>query len=447
MYDFRPRDVNPEQYDQKMQFWKNMIINYCGLNQLLFSIIQYFDLENILEYKGSPIVSIVELKSVFKRNGTSPRCLQDVFNSMAAESDLQSKVEFMNTPKGWAGWAKSVLVVKPLSWGFGVIKDKLVGTATAEDSEFVVQSAVVNQSRQLMKHIRNNYVGEKIISMDQLMSDADNIGGVSREGMFVILHYMSSVEKSVYVEENINASTEANHHHKLLLKFADPHKKVEPITEMERAIHNLEQTEKFLQATIEEKEQKLNDALAQVKLSLSQGKKLLAKSQLRKKHLLETDLTKTLNVLDNVQTMLERVKSSEGDKEILSTYKIGSDAIKSVFVENGINVDNVHDIIEDMQEIYANQEEFESAISEPMRRPNDVDDSALEKELMDLLNEKDIDKKTNNIGGGTTKTDIKTDEMDLLDRELEMRLRRLRSNLSDVDEPAQPEKKPARIGF
>lgn len=31
MYDFRPRDVNPEQYDQKMQFWKDMIINYCGM--------------------------------------------------------------------------------------------------------------------------------------------------------------------------------------------------------------------------------------------------------------------------------------------------------------------------------------------------------------------------------------------------------------------------------
>lgn len=381
---------------------------------------------------------------MFKRNGTSPRCLQDVFASMAAESNLQSKAEFMTTPKNWTGWAKNVLVVKPLSWGFGLIKEKLVGSSTAEDSEFVVQSAVVNQSKQLMKHIRNNYVGEKIISLDQLMSD--NIDGLSPEGMFVILHYMSSVKKNVYVEENINASAETSHH-KLLLKFADPHKRVEPITEMERAIYNLDQTEKFLQATIEKKEHKLNEVLAQVKQSLSEGKKLLAKSQLRKKHLLETDLTKTLNILDNVQTMLERVKSSEGDKDVLSTYKIGSDAIKSAFVENGIDVDNVHDIIEDMQQIYANQEEFESAISEPMRRPNDVDDSALEKELMDLLNEKDTDKKTNNMGGGTTKADIKTDEMDLLDRELEMRLRRLRSNLSDVDELPQSEKKPARVGF
>lgn len=366
---------------------------------------------------------------------------------MAAECNLQSKAEFMTTPQNWAGWAKNVLVVKPLSWGFGLIKEKLVGSSVAEDSEFVVQSAVVNQSRQLMKHVRGKYVGDKIISMDQLMSDADNIEGLSQEGILVILHYMSSVEKSVYVEENINASAETNHH-KLLLKFADPHKKVEPITEMERALHNLEQTEKFLQATIETKDHKLNEVLAQVKRSLSEGKKLLAKSQLRKKHLLEADLTKTLNVLDNIQTMIERVKSSEGDKDIISTYKIGSDAIKSVFFANGINVDNVHDIIEDMQEIYASQEEFESAISEPMRRPNDADDSALEKELMDLLNEKDTDKKTNNIGGGTAKVDSKTDEMDLLDRELEMRLRRLRSNLTDVDElPQQSEKKPARVGF
>lgn len=30
LYHFRPRQVNPEHYDQKMKFWRDLIENYCG---------------------------------------------------------------------------------------------------------------------------------------------------------------------------------------------------------------------------------------------------------------------------------------------------------------------------------------------------------------------------------------------------------------------------------
>lgn len=127
--------------------------------------------------------------------------------------------------------------------------------------------------------------------------------------------------------------------------------------------------------------------------------------------------------------MLIRVHASKSDKDILNMYKMGSEAIKSTFKDAGVNLDNVHDIIEDMQEIYSNQEEFENAISEPMRGPNSVDDSDLEKELLELM-EPSKDKNISHNDGGTSKSAVtKIDDLDQLDRELEMRLRRLRSDI------------------
>ena len=425
MYTFRPKSVNEEHYNQKMRFWKDMILNYC-------------------EYKGSSKVTISELKQVFKRNGTMPYCLDEVFQALIADSNLTEKSEFMQQPKSLAGWAIDTLVFKPLGWGLGKIKEKLTSTTIDEQTSFVVQSAVAAQSELLIEHVRSRH-SHNIISMDTLMQDLPE--GLSKDGILLALHHLSAVEKSVYIEE-VKETDAPAHHHKLLLKFAETNCAVSPITDIERSLYNLEQTEKFLHDTIDKKEQQLNDVVQQVRDTLKNGKKQLAKTFLRKKHQLEADLIKTINVLDNIQTMIHRVHSSKNDREILNTYKMGSDAIKTAFSENGVNLDNVHDVIEDMQEIYEKQEEYESAISEPLRGPIDIDDSELEKELMDLMNVNDP--KSNNDGGTAVPSKPNAYQpdlgMELIDRELEMRLKRLRSDFVELEETKKmPQQAPTLI--
>lgn len=123
MYTFRPKELNPEHYEQKMQFWKDMIEGYC-------------------DYKGSSTVTISELKEVFRRKGTSPYCLQTVFDQMTQEAKLINKQSFMEVPeKTWSGWALS-MVTKPLSWGFGKLKEKLI-SASDDNTSFIVKSAVI----------------------------------------------------------------------------------------------------------------------------------------------------------------------------------------------------------------------------------------------------------------------------------------------------------------
>lgn len=408
---FRPKQVNEEHYNQKMKFWKELIEDYCL-------------------FKGTAKVNVAELKQVFKRKGTVPYCLQTVFDEMTAEGNLINKETFMSPPKSLTGWALDSLLVKPLSWGFGKIKEKIVSPTQDEQTLFVVKSAIAAQSKLLLEHIRNRHSYNNIISMDDLMGGVDELDGLNGDGILLVLQHLSTEEKKVYIEEN---KTESEHHHKILLKFSEPHQQAKPITDIERSIYNLEQTEKFLLKTIDKKEHDLNEVLKQVKDNLKDGKKQMAKTYLRKKHLMETDLIKTINVLDNVQTMLMRVRASNSDKEIVNTYKMGSEAIKKAFSDAGVNLENVHDIIEDMQDVYADQEDFQAAISEPLRGLREVDDSELEKELNDLLNSNENDKGTNNTGGQAKPT-----ETDLLDRELEERLKRLRSDFTHLDDPTVP---------
>lgn len=339
--------------------------------------------------------------------------------------------------KSYLSWAVDSLVVKPIGWGLWKLKESLIASTDNEQTKYVIKNVVAEQSRMLLSHVRQNY--NNIISMDDLMKDAEGIEGVSRDGILIALHHLSAVEKSVYIEDNKSSANADHHNHKLLLKFSEPHQNVQPITEMERSIYNLEHTEKVLHQAIEKKEMQLNEVMEGVRKCVKDGRKQMAKSFLRKKHLIESDLLKTMNILDNVQAMLQRVHSSKNDKEIIQTYKMGSDAIKIAFADNGINLDNVHDVIEDMQEIYENQAEYETAISEPLRGALDVDDSELEKELMELMNTNEVN--TNNAGnGGGISDDKKPNEMDLLDRELELRLKRLRSDWTAIDEPRTTQK-------
>lgn len=422
--DFRPRTLMPDHYDSKQRFWEELIEAYCY-------------------QKGDSKITLKELKSAFSRNGIKPFCLSEVLENMKYSRNLVEKHEFMQKPAdSLTGWAFS-----SLSWSFGKIKEKLANTQKNDEVVYICKSAVEYQSRRLLEQIRDVHTNNGIISLDDLMQYVRDFEGIKREGLYFLfksksnnktvpllgvitaLHYLSSTERSVYMEELLDSNS-PSHHHKILLKFADTDQPVSPITEIERASYNLEQTEKFLLDAIDKKEIVLNDVLKQVKDCVRDGKKQLAKTFLRKKHLLEADLVKSHGVLENVQVMLQTVRSSRSDREVLSCYKMGSDAIKSAFAEAGVNLDNVSDIIEEMQEVFTNQAECESAISEPMRGQN-YDDAELEQELLDLM-KSDTNSK-HSPEGGNPSTLKEAVDMDNLDRELEMRLQRLRSDFDDDD--------------
>lgn len=397
MYNFRPKEVNPDQYNFKMIFWKEMIERYC-------------------EYKGSSTFTIQELKEVFKRKGTSPYCLNDIVNQMIAEQNVQNKESFMSSPQSWSQWTFGV-ITSPVSWSFNKLREKVWGSSSA-DTVFINKNALKSQAKILQNHVQNAHSYNNIISMDELMKSSEDIDGLSRDGILMTLQYLSTIEKSVYIEETQEGS---QHHQKILMKFSQPSQIAKPITQLERSVYNLETTEKYLMSAIDKKENQLNDVLNNVKVCLKDGKKQMAKTHLKKKHMLEADIIKTLNILENIQAMLLRVHNSKSDKEILQTYKLGTEGIKHIFTDSGINIDNVYDVIEDMKDVLGDQDELQNIISTPLRGQEDIDDAELEAELKELL---DSEK-------GEKKSEEPKSDFNLFD--LEMRLKRLRGDLPEIN--------------
>ncbi|XP_039445612.1 charged multivesicular body protein 7 [Culex pipiens pallens] len=360
--EFRVRSINPENYDSKMKFWKEMIRNYC-------------------EHKGCGAVSIVELKRVFKRKGTIPYCLQTVFADMLREGQLVGRGDFQRPVQdSWGGWAVDLLVKRPLGWGFGKVKEKIVGGGVDEGAEFVCTEVVMGQSVALEKLIQKESKFNVLLSMEGL-KDLVKDSGFTDDGLELVLHHMTCQQR-VYTEK---LPDEGLDHKRVLLKFAAPGAKAQPITDIERSIYNLEQTEQNLLKMIDKLEQDVSGALLLVKQNIAQGKKQVAKSNLKKKHLLEKNLEKKMNVLDNVQTMLSRIHDTQTDRNVIEAYKIGSNALKNAFANSGITLDTVDDTLAEMKEIMEQQDEMQTMISTPQ---TDIDDLELEQELSDLIDMK-----------------------------------------------------------
>lgn len=87
---FRVKSLNPLNYESKLSFWNNLISKYC-------------------QYKGSSIVSIVELRCAFKRANKKPYCLQTVFEEMEKSGKLKMTTKFLKpTQHTWRGWAQQL---------------------------------------------------------------------------------------------------------------------------------------------------------------------------------------------------------------------------------------------------------------------------------------------------------------------------------------------------
>lgn len=123
---FRARNLNPVNYESKLKFWKLLIVKYCN-------------------EKGSANISEYELKNAFMRNGRKPLCLSTVLADMQNNQEIEPLHKFMvPVQHSWKGWAVDVMLKKPASWGWSIVKDRIFQpNSKAEEMEsFVVLESV-----------------------------------------------------------------------------------------------------------------------------------------------------------------------------------------------------------------------------------------------------------------------------------------------------------------
>lgn len=377
--DFKPCRLNWDHNHQKMTFWKELIESYCY-------------------YKGSAQFSIGELKQVFKRKGATPRCLQSVISQMIAEGNLVEKENFLKVSGSLASCLITTMFVRPLFWAAESLKKTFISKTVDEQKAFVVKSVIHRQSQVLIEFLEYNYAYNDVIAVEQLAEQIAENRILSKDGLKIVLHDLHS-SRSILIDENLEEKL-------LLIKVCPPGEKVQPFTELERIIYKLERMEKLLSTRLYEKETEIGVTTLQVKALLKEGKRQLAKSLLHKKHLLGADLKRIEGALKNIQSVLHQTSASASNQEILETYKFVSGALKANVAANGISLDQVHSVIDEIIEVFNQQEEISvdhvhsviDEIKEVFNQQEEIsdavnsccgsidEDSQLEAELMELMN-------------------------------------------------------------
>lgn len=120
---FRQREVNPINYESKMQFWIRLILKYC-------------------EHKGSAGASLAELRLAFKRGNKKSYALETILDELKITGKLQTAESFLEPPQHtWGGWAARH-ITKAVTLSFLAIKALIVQQTDSIHQSVVFLDAV-----------------------------------------------------------------------------------------------------------------------------------------------------------------------------------------------------------------------------------------------------------------------------------------------------------------
>ncbi|VDM42811.1 unnamed protein product [Toxocara canis] len=161
-----------------------------------------------------------------------------------------------------------------------------------------------------------------------------------------------------------------------------------------QSIQKLRETEEMLVKKQEYLEKKMETELQSARKHGMKNKRL-ALHALKRKRQLEKQLQQIDGILTTIEFQREALENASSNAQILQVMGSAAKALKTA--HNGMNADQVHDLMEDIAEQQDEANEIAEAISNPVGIGQDVDDDDLLKEL-DQLEQEEVDKQLLKIG-------------------------------------------------
>lgn len=310
---FRSRSTNPRDWTSKVSSWKQLIALYCETNR---------------NYS----FTLSSLNKLFIRNGRPPSCLIVVVDELIKSGEIQKLDDFLKQrPQTWSGWAADLLVKKPLSWSYNTVKKTLFSDSVSHECVFVHLTVLCQEVENFLLFYPDSYKN-KVVDFPNFLkisersqSEIDNVK--------LLLHYLAQKQIAAIYELKDGTS---------LIKIARD-SKVTPISEVEVGVYVLEKNEDLFTKHIEQLDDEIANIVRIVKGHLIKGHRQLAKAWLRKKHEVEKRLERKINALQNIQSLLEKIRDVHTDAEVWKSYKHALAAFDKTFKETGMNEDAVEE--------------------------------------------------------------------------------------------------------
>ncbi|XP_050440375.1 charged multivesicular body protein 4c [Adelges cooleyi] len=171
-------------------------------------------------------------------------------------------------------------------------------------------------------------------------------------------------------------------------------KKEEKGPSTEDAIQKLRATEELLIKKQEFLQKKIDQELEIAKKNGTTNKRAAIQALKRKKRY-EQQLEQIDGTMLTIETQRDALEGANTNNAVLTTMKTAADALKTA--HQNMNVDDVHNMMDDIAESQELSKEISEAISNPSGIGIDVDDDDLQKEL-DQLEQEELDKELLNTG-------------------------------------------------
>uniref|UniRef100_A0A0A9Y3W9 Charged multivesicular body protein 7 n=1 Tax=Lygus hesperus TaxID=30085 RepID=A0A0A9Y3W9_LYGHE len=341
---FRQKESNPVDYETKLKFWVDLIDSWC--------------LEN-----GRGTFTVKYLLTVFRRKNAFPACLQTVVEELTRSGDVMTKDRFLSldATESWARWAVRSIVKTPAVWSFNKLKEALIEIDPGEIEYVSIKFLKAAGTDVVVKCEKE---GRTMMDFDEFYRVAN---AYNEEQASLILRWLTNERK---------ASTIV-HSGKLLAKIGPG-----AISEAEIAVMKINDTLSRLNQAVEILEKEKNLAVEDAKCYLRKNMRQSAKNCLRRKNEIEKQITKKLSAIDNLDSLLCRIRDAKSDAEILDCYKLGISALKTTFSETGLDEDSVANTMSELEEINEIHEEIENALAQPIGTSGDHE---LEDELKSIL--------------------------------------------------------------
>ncbi|KAK3581217.1 hypothetical protein CHS0354_024760 [Potamilus streckersoni] len=162
----------------------------------------------------------------------------------------------------------------------------------------------------------------------------------------------------------------------------------------QEAIQRLREIEEMLNKKSEFLEKKVEQELTIAKKNGTKNKRV-ALAALKRKKRYEKQLQQIDGTLTTIEFQREALENASTNTEVLKAMGSAATALKSA--HNNMDVDKVHDLMDDVAEQQEIAQEISDAISNPVGFGQDVDEDDLLAELEELEQE-DLDEKLLNVG-------------------------------------------------
>ncbi|XP_067857512.1 charged multivesicular body protein 7 isoform X2 [Heptranchias perlo] len=338
-------------------------------------------------------------------------------NRTARRGLIQKESNFAaSVDAGWLAWGVGLLLIKPLKW---TLSSVLGSNTVAPDEAFVIVERIKDKAADVFQLCQNCLQSSHpVAAFAKLQEVCQSV--CKDEKTFCLCLLQLQKEKKVTVAEFDGDK---------IVKFThSANKKVSAVSEIDVGVYQLVKCEKMLTKKVQTLSQEAESCKEDARSHLKTGRKHLALKSLRMRRRMDKRLENLHLKLDTIQTILDRIYSSQTDKTVVDAYQAGLGALKQSMKD--VSVDKVENLMDQIEQFCDTQDDINQTLSgENLDSIGGVDTDELEAELNALLE--------NTTEGGLLLPDVPTRSLkydlgmaEVMDAELEAEHRK--HTLSDA---------------